>query len=206
MGLEPFAFQFGIGAHAAQHLPRAGSGDPGGHLGAALGRRGQRHVERAHRAEMDVEIDPVEQGAEQARLIIADTARVLVAVPRRIAGIAAAARVHCGDRLRAGREGDMGIGAGDIDLPGLERLAQRIEHRVLEFGQFVEEQHAQMRKADLARAHLQSAAGERCHARRMVRGAERARPGIALRRCAPPARDRLRFSPARPCATPSSRL
>jgi hypothetical protein len=101
MGLEPFAFQFGIGAHAAQHLPRAGSGDPGGHLGAALGRRGQRHVERAHRADMDVEIDPVEQGAEQARLIIADTARVLVAVPRRIAGIAAAARVHCSDQLDA---------------------------------------------------------------------------------------------------------
>jgi hypothetical protein len=119
MGLEPFAFQLGIGAHAAQHLPRAGSGDPGGHLGAALGRRGQRHVERAHRADMDVKIDPVEQGAGQARLIIADTARVLVAVPRRIAGIAAAARVHCGDRLHAGREGDMGIGAGDIDLPGL---------------------------------------------------------------------------------------
>ena len=79
----------------------AGSGDPGGHLGAALGRRGQRHVERAHRADMDVEIDPVEQGAEQARLIIADTARVLVAVPRRIAGIAAAARVHCSDQLDA---------------------------------------------------------------------------------------------------------
>jgi len=37
MGLEPFAFQLGIGAHAAQHLPRAGSGDPGGHLSAALG-------------------------------------------------------------------------------------------------------------------------------------------------------------------------
>ena len=36
----------------------------------------------------------------------------------------------------------MRIGARYVDLAGLERLAQRIEHRALEFGQFVEEQHA----------------------------------------------------------------
>jgi hypothetical protein len=34
------------------------------------------------------------------------------------------------------------IGPGDQDLPGLQWLAQRIEHLGLELRQFVEEEHA----------------------------------------------------------------
>ena len=45
----------------------------------------------------------------------------------------------------------MRIGARDIDHPGFKRLAQRIKHRALEFGQLVKEQHAKMRQADLSR-------------------------------------------------------
>jgi hypothetical protein len=69
----------------------------------------------------------------------------------------------------------MRIGARDADLAGLERLAQRIEHPALEFGQFVEEQHAEMREADLARPHAQPAADQRRHRGRMMRAAERPR-------------------------------
>ena len=46
---------------------------------------------------------------------------------------------------------------------GLQRLAQRIEHRALEFGQLVEEQHAKMRQADFARPDLEPAADQRRH-------------------------------------------
>jgi hypothetical protein len=42
----------------------------------------------------------------------------------------------------------------------------------LEFGQFVEEQHAQMRQADLAGPHAQAPAGQRGHRGRMVRAAK----------------------------------
>ncbi len=48
----------------------------------------------------------------------------------------------------------MGICARNGDFAGLERLAQRLERRALEFGQFVEEQHAEMRHADFARFDL----------------------------------------------------
>ena len=51
----------------------------------------------------------------------------------------------------------MGIGARDIDLVRLQRLAQRIENGALEFRQFVEEEDAEMRQADFARLHPQSA-------------------------------------------------
>lgn len=86
---------------------------------------------------MDVEVDAVEQRPGQARLVVADATRILVAVPRRVARIAAAAGVHRRDQLHAGGKRDVGVGAGDIDLPRLQRLAQRIEHRALELGQFV---------------------------------------------------------------------
>jgi hypothetical protein len=62
--------------------------------------------------------------------------------------------------------------ARDRDLSILERLAQRVEHARLEFGQFIEEQHAVMGERNLAGPGTDAAAGERCHARRMMRAAE----------------------------------
>ena len=94
--------------------------------------------------------------------------------------MAAAARVHRRDQLDPRREGDVGVGAGDADVAGLERLAQRIEHRPLEFGQFVEEQDAEMREADLARPDPQPAADQRRHRGAVMRRAERpAAPDLA---------------------------
>jgi len=77
--------------------------------------------------------------------------------------------------LNARGERHVAVGARDLDLAGLERLPQRIQHRPLEFGQFVEEQHAQMREADLARPHLEPAPDQSRHRRRMMRAAERPR-------------------------------
>ena len=57
--------------------------------------------------------------------------------------------------------------------PGLERLAQRVEHARLELGQLVEEQHAEVREAHLAGARPRAAADERRHAGGVVRRAER---------------------------------
>jgi hypothetical protein len=55
----------------------------------------------------------------------------------------------------------VGIGPCHADLAGFERLPQRIEYRALEFGQLVEEQHAEVRQADFARLDPEPAAGER---------------------------------------------
>lgn len=50
------------------------------------------------------------------------------------------------------------IGAGDQDVAGLHRLAERVQHLRLELRQLVEEEHAVMRKRDLARPRLEAAA------------------------------------------------
>src|SRR3546814_11301477 len=91
---------------------------------------------------------------------------------RRVAKVAAAARVHRHDQLHPRRKGDMGIGPRDADLARLQRLAQAVEYAALELGQLVEEQHAEMREADLARPHPDAAADQPGHPPRMVRGAE----------------------------------
>jgi hypothetical protein len=58
--------------------------------------------------------------------------------------------------------------------PGLERLAQRIEHLRREFRQLVEEQHAVMGERRLARPHAQAAADHGRHRGGMMRRPERA--------------------------------
>ena len=121
-----------------------------------------------------MQVDAVEQRPRHLGLIIRRAFGRARAGERRVAEMPAAARVHRRDQLDARREGDVRVGARDADRPGLERLAQRIEHRALEFGQFVEEQHAEMRQADLARPHAQPAADQRRHRRRMMRRADTA--------------------------------
>ena len=68
----------------------------------------------------------------------------------------------------------MTIGARDANHAGFKRLAKAVQDAALKFREFVKEQHAQMRQADLARTDLEPAADQRSHRGRMVRGAERA--------------------------------
>ena len=60
-----------------------------------------------------------------------------------------------------------------VTSPDFERLAQRVEHRRLEFGKLVEKQHAVMRERNLAGLGAQAPADQRRHAGRMMRATER---------------------------------
>ena len=163
-----------LGVARGLHLPRRR--DARGDLGRAFGRRRQyevggadrrrpRHGGRSGRAAAPRPWpDNRRRSAARGEQASAGSPRW----PQRHGFIAA---TSC---TRAGK-GDMGIGARDADRAGLERLAQRIEHRALEFGQFVEEQHAEMREADLARPHLQPAADQRRHRRAEWCGARKGR-------------------------------
>ena len=90
--------------------------------------------------------------------------------------MAATAWVHRRDKLHPRREGDVRVRPGNADVPGFEGLPQRIEHRALELRKLVEEQHSEMRQADLAGTDSQTASDECRHRRAMVRRTERAPP------------------------------
>jgi hypothetical protein len=66
----------------------------------------------------------------------------------------------------------MAIGAGDADPTGFERLAQRFERGAVELRQFVKEQHALVRQADLAGPRPDAAADQGRQRSRMMRVAE----------------------------------
>src|SRR5205085_2276581 len=67
-----------------------------------------------------------------------------------------------------------GVGPGDADASGFQRLAKGIKDRPLEFGKLIEEQHAEVRHADLARSNAKAAADQCRHRGAVMRRAERA--------------------------------
>ena len=83
-----------------------------------------------------------------------------------------AARVHGRNQLHIGGEGHMAVRARNADFAGFERLPQTVEHSALKFGQLIEKQHAQMRKAYFARPNAQAATDQRRHGRAVMRRAE----------------------------------
>lgn len=178
-GFEEIAVDFGIGADGVvgvtRGLDRAGGGDAGGDLFRPFGGGWQDEIGGGDGVDVYVQVDPVEQWPRYLRLIIRCTARRAGAGQSGVAQMAAAAGVHRGDKLNAGGERDVRVGAGDADSAGFERLAQRIEDSALKFGEFVKEQHAQMREADFAGFDAQAAADERRHRGAMMRRAEGAR-------------------------------
>ena len=62
--------------------------------------------------------------------------------PSWLACVAALAGIQGRNKLEAGRITHMRIGARDDGLARLHRLPERLEHRALEFREFVEEQDA----------------------------------------------------------------
>jgi hypothetical protein len=83
------------------------------------------------------------------------------------------ARVHRGDEERARGKAQRARGARQHDLAGLQGLAQRLQRGAVELGQLVEEQHAVVRQADLARTrHAGTAADEPRRRGGVVRRAE----------------------------------
>jgi hypothetical protein len=85
------------------------------------------------------------------------------------------AGVHRSRQHKGGREGQRHRGAADRHLPVFERLPEDFEDRTVELGQLVEEEHAVVREADLARPRHGPAATQARVADRVVRRAEGAR-------------------------------
>ena len=63
--------------------------------------------------------------------------------------------------------------APDVNVPALERLAQALQNRALEFGKFVQEQHPLMREGHFPRPGSRSPAGHARVGDRVVRRPER---------------------------------
>ena len=141
------------------------------------------------RRHLDLQVDAVEQRPGDARAVARNLVRRAAAAAVGVAEITAGAGIHRRDQLEARREIRLARGARDGDAPGLERLAQHLEHAALELRQLVQEQHAVVRERNLARPRIAAAAHQRHAGGGVMRRAERA--PLPARTSKPAAADRL---------------
>ena len=115
-------------------------------------------VDRSQRGQLDVKVDPIQERSRDPAEVAAALARRADAVVER--GAAAPARVGRGDELEPRGEVADASGPRDRHAPVLERLAERLEHVLLELRQLVEEQDAQMGERDFARMRRAAASDQ----------------------------------------------
>ncbi len=85
------------------------------------------------------QIDAIKQGSTDARQIVLATPWGTVALTLGVAEMAAAAGIHGGYQLKAGRIGHMRRRPRDGRTAGFQRLAQHLQHLAGKFRQLVEE-------------------------------------------------------------------
>ncbi len=99
-----------------------------------------------------MQVDAVQQRAAELALVARHLVGRAAASPLARPEEAAGARVHGGNQLKPGGKLGPLRRAGDGDVAGFERLAQGLQRRTGEFGQFVQKQHALVGERDFAGA------------------------------------------------------
>ncbi len=126
-----------------------------------------------HGGDLEVNVDAVEQRPRDAREIALHADRAAGARVLRIAVVAARAGVHRRRQHEARRIAQAHRRPRDGHHPVLHRLAQHLEHVLAKLGQLIEEQHAAVSEAHLARPRVGPAADQPRVADRVMRGAKR---------------------------------
>ena len=156
-------------------LDRARRVDPRADGGGALRLFVRIQLLELDRRHFDVQVQPVEQRAGNAREVPGDRLRRADAVPGRVAEVPAGARVHRRDEHRGAGVGDRSPHAGDGDPAVFDGLAQDLHRGAREFRQLVQKQHAVVRERDFAGARDAAAPGQPGGGNGVVRRAERPR-------------------------------
>ena len=153
------AEQLGVAFEAGQ-LPLTGGVDPFAYRSGGFTRRLAHQVVEGDSGDLDVEIDPVEEGAGDAGAVALDRQRGAGALVARVVQVAAGAGIHGGDEHELSRIGEGDGGSGDGDGVVFERLAQRFDDVLAEFGEFVEKEDAVVGEGDFAGPGVGAAADE----------------------------------------------
>lgn len=116
-----------IGAALAPLLAVPGIGDEDGGAGGVITGLYARVQRGAFPGDGHVQVDPVQQRPREFVAIALNLLRRAATAPTGLAHIAARAGVHCRHQLKARRETHPVAGAGNHDMPGLQRLTQHLQ-------------------------------------------------------------------------------
>ena len=140
-----------VGLALACLCPRARSNAAGAHAGAGLAGRSLQQILCGQGGYSDMQVDAVHQGTAQAALVARDLVRSAAAALLAAAQVAAGAGVHGANQLKARRKLGAPGRPGNADAAGFQRLAQRLQGRAFEFGEFVQKQHAVVGQGNFSR-------------------------------------------------------
>jgi hypothetical protein len=153
-------------------------GDPGCDRSGRLAVRGPDERRAVDGAELELEVEPVEQRTGQAAAVALHPVGTAGAGAGRVAEVTARAGVGRRDDERPSGVGDAGARPGDRDLAAFERLAERVEHPPRRLEQLVEQQQPPVRERELAGpGHAAAATDEPGRGDRVVRLAQRRHQG-----------------------------
>src|SRR4051812_8452820 len=148
------AGHLGVAAQAPRPEPGelavAGGDDAGADLGGGLAGLGAAQLAERDGADVDLEVDAVEQRAGQAEPVALDRAGAAGALADAGAQPAARAGGGGGDGQERGGEAERAGDAVDRDTSLLEWRAESLDGGARELGELVEEQHAVVGERDLA--------------------------------------------------------
>ena len=147
-------------------------------------------VARRNRGDRHRQVDAIAQWSGQPGGVALDLLRRAAARAQVAAGIPARARIHRAHQHEGGGEGRGAGGARDPHRPFFEWLPQHFQDVAAELRHLVEEQHAVMRQADLARPRDRPATDQRDIADGVMRRPERPRREQS-RTCRDQPRDRM---------------
>ena len=120
----------------------------------------------------DVHVDAVKEGTGEFLLVSVDLILSAGAFVGRVAEIATRAGVHGGDEHEVGGVSGLGVDARDGDFLVFERLTKRLEDGAGKFGDFVEEEDAEMSEGDFSWFGFSAAANDGDGGGGVMRGAE----------------------------------
>ena len=140
------------------------------HFGAAFARRGIGQLGRFERVRLDVQVEPVEDGARHATPVSVFGRNP--ALTARLAFESTRTGIHRRHEHEARRQERRAARPHHGHLAVLERLAQRFERGAPELGQLVHEQDAVVGERNLAGARGRTAADQSRDRRRVVRRAK----------------------------------
>jgi hypothetical protein len=122
-----------------------------------------------------VQVDAIEKGPRETRLVRVHTLLGARAAPQRVAGIATGAWIGGGHDEWTSREGRTSSGASERDFAILERLPKGLESRPTKLENLVEKKDAVVRERDFPGANGVPAADQAGIADGVVRASERTR-------------------------------
>ncbi|GIS60429.1 MAG: hypothetical protein CM1200mP2_26540 [Planctomycetaceae bacterium] len=165
-GADRIGFGKSLDLHDASHL------DLLGHHSTVGPRRVTSQFVERNSGHLDVDIDPVQQGAADPGHVTFDLRDPAVTIPARISPEPTRAWVHRRHQHQVRRKGHAAQRPGNRDLVLFERLPHYLQRPPVEFGQLVQEQNSVMRQADLSRRRTAATSHQSRLADRVVRGAE----------------------------------